>query len=122
MRWRKMKGLAPIRLATGAIRSAELHWYEATASGGKVRRSNASLTNGMKGEQLRSKFVLCIRNGGSDDLEVRKLYQVFPDPTAAHDGYARVIDESGEDYLYPSEYFVPVRLPAAASKALLMSA
>jgi hypothetical protein len=37
----------------------------------------------MKGEQQRSKFVLCIRNSGSDDLEVRKIYQVFPDPSAA---------------------------------------
>src|ERR1039458_304030 len=93
-----------------------------TASGGKAGRSNASLANGMKGEQQRSKFVLCIRNGGSDDLEVRKVYQVFPDPSAAHDGYVRIIDESGEDYLYPSEYFVPVRLPAAVRKALLISA
>src|ERR1039458_8318356 len=59
-----------------------------TASGGKAGRSNASLANGMKGEQQRSKFVLCIRNGGSDGLEVRKVYQVFPDPSAAHDGCA----------------------------------
>ena len=76
----------------------------------------------MKGEQQRSKFVLCIRNGGSDDLEGRKVYQVFPDPSAAHDRYVRIIDESGEDYLYPSEYLVPVWLPAAVSKALLISA
>jgi hypothetical protein len=76
----------------------------------------------MKGEQLRSKFVLCIRNGASADLEVRKVYQVFPDSSAARDGYVRIVDESGEDYLYPSSYFVPVRLPAAVSKALLMSA
>src|ERR1022692_1463211 len=46
----------------------------------------------------------------------------FQDPSAAHDGYVRIIDESGEDYLYPSEYFVPVRLPAAVSKTLLISA
>ena len=63
----------------------------------------------MNGQQRRSKFVLCIRNGGSDDLELRKVYQVFPDSSAAHDGHARIIDESGEDYLYPAEYFVPVR-------------
>ena len=65
---------------------------------------------------------MCIRNGGSDDLEVRKVYQVFPDPADAHDGYVRIVDESGEDYLYPSEYLVLVRLPAAVSKALLISA
>jgi len=76
----------------------------------------------MKGEQRGSKFVLCIRNGGSDDLEVRKIYQILPDQSAAHDGYLRIIDESGEDYLYPSDYFVPVRLPAAVSKALRISA
>ncbi len=76
----------------------------------------------MTGEPHRSKFVLCIRNGGSDDLEVRKVYQVFEDPSAAQDGYLRIIDESGEDYLYPAEYFVPVRLPAAVSEALRIGA
>ena len=76
----------------------------------------------MKGEPHRSKFVLCIRNSGSDDLEARKVYQVVPDPSATHDGYVRVIDESGEDYFYPSEYFVPVRFPAAVSKALVTRA
>jgi hypothetical protein len=76
----------------------------------------------MKGEQQLSKFVLCVRNSGSDDLEVRKINQVFPDPSAARDGYVRIIDDSGEDYLYPAEYFVSVRLQAAVSKALLMSA
>lgn len=65
---------------------------------------------------------MCVRNGGSDDLEVRKIYQVFPDASAARDGYVRILDESGDDYLYPSEYFVPVRLPAAVSRALLVSA
>ena len=60
-----------------------------------------------------SKFVLCVRSNGSDDLEPRKVYQAVPDRKAEREGYLRVIDESGEDYLYPSEYFVPVRLPAA---------
>ena len=63
-----------------------------------------------------SKFVLCIRNDGADDLEPRKVYQVVTDRSAAREGYARVIDESGEDYLYPAEYFVPVRLPRAVSR------
>ena len=67
-------------------------------------------------EKSRSKFVLCIRNDGADDLEPRKVYQVLSDRSAARDGYARVIDESGEDYLYPAEYFVPVRLPATISR------
>jgi hypothetical protein len=51
----------------------------------------------MKCEQRPLRFVLCIRNGGSDDLEGRKIYQVLPDASAAQDGYVRIIDESGED-------------------------
>jgi hypothetical protein len=62
--------------------------------------------------------VLCIRNDGADDLEPRKVYQILSDRSAAREGYARVIDESGEDYLYPAEYFVPVKLPVAISRQL----
>ena len=67
---------------------------------------------------MKSTFVLCIRNEGCEDLEPRKVYQVLPDETAARDGYLRVVDESGEDYLYPVGYFVPVELPEAAANAL----
>jgi hypothetical protein len=67
-------------------------------------------------EKSRSRFVLCVRNDGADDLEPRKVYQVLSDRSAAREGYARVIDESGEDYLYPAEYFVPVKLPVAISR------
>ncbi len=76
---------------------------------------------GMKAAKPQSKFVLCIRNDGEDDLETRKVYQVLPDREAAREGYVRVIDESGEDYLYPAEYFVPVRLPVAAARAFTPS-
>jgi hypothetical protein len=64
-----------------------------------------------------SKFVLCVRSGASEDLEVRKVYEALPDRKAAGEGYLRIIDESGEDYLYPAEFFVPVRLPAATVRA-----
>ena len=47
---------------------------------------------------------------GCDDLEVRKTYQVVPDEDAISKGLIRVIDESGEDYLFPKEYFVPIEL------------
>jgi hypothetical protein len=67
-------------------------------------------------------FVLCVRNEGSEDLELRKVYQVLPDQAAAKDGYIRVVDESGEDYLYPAQYFVAVELPGAVAKALAASA
>ena len=72
----------------------------------------------MKKEKQRLDFVLCIRNDGSDDLEPRKIYPVLPDRTASLEGYVRVVDESGEDYLYPAEYFVAVRLPEAIAREL----
>ena len=59
------------------------------------------------------KFVLCVRSGDSEDLQPRKIYETLPDQKAAREGYLRVVDESGEDYLYPVEYFVPIKLPAA---------
>lgn len=59
-----------------------------------------------------TKYMLCINNGGSEDLEVRKLYEVIPDDNASKDHYLRVIDESGEDYLYPEDYFYPIDLAA----------
>ena len=55
----------------------------------------------MKKQKAVIRFVLCIRNDGYDDLELRKVYQVITDPDAAEEGYIRIIDESGEDYLYP---------------------
>jgi hypothetical protein len=51
-------------------------------------------------------------------LEVRKLYAVLPDERAAADDYIRVIDETGEDYLYPAKYFVPIQLPPEVAKIL----
>jgi len=68
--------------------------------------------------RARAKFVLCLRNDDCIDLEVRKVYPVLPDAVAAKDGYLRVVDESGEDYLYPAHYFVPVEVPLAARRVL----
>ena len=63
-------------------------------------------------------FVVCIRAEESSDIEVRKIYQVLPDETAAKRGYLRIVDESGEDYLYPKECFSPVQLQEKAIRAL----
>ena len=52
-----------------------------------------------------------------EDLEARKLYQILPDREAAREGYLRVVDESGEDYIYPPDLFVPVRLTAAVVRS-----
>jgi hypothetical protein len=66
-------------------------------------------------------FVLCVKNDDTEDLDLRKLYEVLPDRKAAQDGYLRVIDESGEDYLYPESYFIAIQLPAAAQEAMLVT-
>ena len=58
-----------------------------------------------------TRFAICVENRGAEDLDVRKVYRVLPDKDAAATGYVRVIDESGEDYLYPADYFVFVELP-----------
>ena len=63
-------------------------------------------------------YLLCVKNEAyPTSLERRKVYQALPDPVAASRGFVRVIDESGEDYLYPSHYFVAVELPQAAAVA-----
>ena len=64
------------------------------------------------------RFMLCIENKDCEDLERRKIYQVLPDDEASKEGYLRVIDESGEDYLYPESYFILLQLPREAEEAL----
>ncbi len=63
-------------------------------------------------------FALCVENKDCEDLEKRKIYRVIPDEESEREGYLRVIDESGEDYLYPQSYFVLVELPREAQEAL----
>ena len=70
-----------------------------------------------------SHFAVCIKNTGYPaSLELHKIYRVVADDDAAEDGDIRVIDESGEDYLYPSAWFVEVRLPQSVQKSLLHAA
>jgi hypothetical protein len=64
------------------------------------------------------KYALCVDNKDCEDLERRKIYQVLPDEKAEKEGFLRVIDESGDDYLYPQSYFVLVQLPREAQDAL----
>ena len=72
----------------------------------------------MASKESDPRFLLCVRNDGYPaSLEVRKVYQVVADTSAAERHYVRVIDESGEDYLYPAELFVPIDLPRAVVKA-----
>ncbi len=60
-----------------------------------------------------STFAVCIKNAGYEaSLELRKIYEVLKDDKAKQHGRLRVIDESGEDYLFPEEFFVGIKLPA----------
>jgi hypothetical protein len=62
-------------------------------------------------------YAICIENRGAEDLDLRKVYRLLPDKDAAATGYVRVVDESGEDSLYPADYFVSLELPPKAKRA-----
>jgi hypothetical protein len=73
----------------------------------------------MATRSTRKQFVVCLRNKGYEvSLERRKLYQVLPDPEAAKHKQIRVIDESGEDYLYPQSFFAPIELSQLLRRAV----
>ena len=66
------------------------------------------------------RYVVCITNKGNEaSLERNKLYVLLPDRQAEADGLVRVIDEDGEDYLYPADWFVAVEVPKAVQTSLL---
>jgi hypothetical protein len=86
-----------------------------TGLGQKSTRSSESFHD-MKRE---AQYVICVGNRGyAASLELRKLYRVVPDSAGAKHHHIRVVDESGEDYLYPEEYFVSVHLPDAVERAV----
>ena len=69
------------------------------------------------------KFAVCIGNEDYEaSLELHKIYRVLSDKDAEVDGDIRVIDESGDDYLYPADWFVFIELPHALEKSLLRAA
>lgn len=74
----------------------------------------------MKKLKTKSHYLLCVRN---DDYKTalvpRKLYRTVPDLEAEKRGLVRVVDESGEDYLFPERLFIPIVVPAEAEKALV---
>lgn len=114
-RWRKLKGIALVRLRGGRaagrgtlVRGARCR--EGQDEGEEAARRMSAMR--------RKQYLLCVRNSGCEDLELRKLYVKLSDAAAAREGFVRVVDESGEDYLYPAVNFVPVRLPLEAERAL----
>lgn len=70
----------------------------------------------------KAEYVICINNEGYPaSLELCKVYRVIPDVEAAADDDIRVVDESGEDYLYPASFFAPIQVPAPVERALSAS-
>lgn len=65
------------------------------------------------------RFAVCVNTDDPDLLTPRMLYQVLPDDSAGRSNYVRVIDNEGEDYLYPAEYFIFLDLPREVERALL---
>lgn len=116
-RWKKLKGTAVIELADGTMCHAEVHCTKPTASALGSSSSNAFWKLNTK--KTETQFVVCVKNKGySASLELRKLYQAISDERAAKLHQLRIVDESGEDYLYPEGYFVPVQLPQAVERAV----
>ena len=77
----------------------------------------------MEQHNLETRFVVCVKNEDYPaSLELRKIYQVIPDARTAEHRLIRVIDESGEDYLYPADYFVPIELPQGVEEAFSLAA
>lgn len=72
-----------------------------------------------RNNKAETQFAICIKNKDYPaSLELRKLYPVIPDSSAAAHGQIRIVDESGEDYLYPGEFFLLVKLPHKVEEAL----
>src|SRR5438552_8742171 len=116
--WRKRKRIARVRMEDGVTRLAEVHWYEAHGIGRKEFKIKRYIDKAMRASG--KQFVVCLKNKGYEvSLERRKIYQVLPDPEAAKHRQVRVIDESGEDYLYPQAFFAPIELSQPIRRAVL---
>ncbi len=77
----------------------------------------------MKQTTSNTQFVICTRNEGyAASLDVRKIYTTIPDSDAAKHHLIRIVDESGEDYVYPRDYFVNIELPQSVLDAFAVAA
>jgi hypothetical protein len=76
-----------------------------------------------KAKLATSRLLICVENKGyKASLEKRKIYVSLPDAGALQHGHVRVVDESGEDYLYPKSLFLPIPVSASLRKAILKAA
>lgn len=72
----------------------------------------------MDTKETQVNFAVCLATSEDEDVEVGKVYRILPDAKATEVGCLRVIDESGEDYLYPAERFMVLDLPEAERERL----
>jgi hypothetical protein len=94
-------------------------------SAGRNSRSSdySEVITMQKLKRAASRFLICVENKGyAVSLEKRKIYVALPDSMALKHGQVRVIDESGEDYLYPKSFFLPITIPQSLQKAILKAA
>jgi hypothetical protein len=116
-RWRKRKGVATIRLRNRALRRVEF-----TLVRGARRRTARLQDRGLFGpamKRISKQFALCLDNEGNEaSLIVGKVYRVVADARAAKDNLVRVVDESGEDYLFARTQFAFVDLPESVRRKL----
>ena len=86
-----------------------------------ARKSSSARSTSIR--PAKHRFVVCVRNDGYEaSLEQNKIYTALPDEQAERDGDLRVIDESGEDYLFAADRFVAIEVPAAVRASILKAA
>lgn len=121
-RWRKMKGIALVvgragayakPSCTGTKRTESVRW--SSSESGILIEDTVTKTS-----EAKRAFAVCVRNAGYEaSLELHKIYTVLPHAEAEKESDIRVIDESGEDYLFPSDWFVPIDVPDEVEASLL---
>lgn len=89
------------------------------ASAKKSSNARGTSTRSRRSSAAERRFAVCVRNVGYEaSLERNKIYRILPDEEAERDGDLRVIDESGEDYLFSADRFVAIEVPAAVRDSL----
>jgi hypothetical protein len=119
-RWRKLKGFPKSGCRAETFETLNCTGMKRTVSANEKSDWNATSIEHMKKRSRKERFVICIDNSDYPaSLELHKVYTVLPDEKAAEDDFIRVVDESGEDYLYSAKRFVPVELPQQVQQAIM---
>ena len=115
---RGIRALARLRRLSGSA-SPNCTGMKRTASAKKSSSKKGTSTRSRRAVASERRFAVCIRNQGYEaSLERNKIYEILPDEEAARDGDLRVVDESGEDYLFSADRFVAIEVPAAVRDSL----